>query len=127
MEYLVKLVEHNENTTHFEGKAFRKELKNGGYEMIFSNEKYHFSWKIYKKGLIIQSDSDISVHLTLKERAQTKGHIDTEYGRIPITCQTSIYKIYENHIEVEYDLLQGSQSQNFHFTLTISEGEHHVH
>lgn len=127
MTFQVKLVESIENITYFEGVAKRKELKNGGFEFVFMNNEYQFSWKIYKQGLIIRSISDIKVHLTLKEKAQTRGHIDTEFGSIPIQCRTSIYKVCRDHIEVKYELLQEKQSQWFHFTLFIREGEKHVY
>lgn len=74
-----------------------------------------------EKGLVIRSESDVLVNLTLRLNSQTKGHIETEFGQIDLDCHTSHYDVDENHIEVKYSLIQGNEEQKFHFVLYINK------
>ena len=87
----------------------------------FSNDTHRFEWRIWKKGLVIRSESDVLVNLTLRLNSQTKGHIETEFGQIDLDCHTSHYDVDENHIEVKYSLIQGNEEQKFHFVLYINK------
>ena len=94
---------------------------NEGLLVSFNNDTHHFEWRIWKKGLVIRSESDIIVNLTLRLNSQTKGHIETEFGKIDLDCHTSHYDVDENCVEVKYSLIQGNEKQEFHFVLYINK------
>ena len=122
----VQLVEHSEGIVHYEGAAWVVPMKNGK-EIRFGNDDHTYSWKIYEKGLIIRSTSEIEVVLTCRPNRKTKGHISSEYGTMDLDVETVFYKKTEDHIEVKYDLIQNEQRQTFHFTLTMKEETTDVH
>ncbi len=89
----------------------------------FGDEEHSFIWKIYHSALIIESISDIHVFLILKNDACTQGHIDSEFGRIHLQCETSHLEISDRSVNVEYAIINGENKQKFMFTLMIDEGE----
>lgn len=116
----ITLLEQKTQTIHFRGngEVLRKKQ---GFEVRFKDRTYSYCWKIYEKACTIQSSSEIDVFLTLKENHRTKGHIDSEYGRIPVECELIEYTVCKDEVEVMYDLIQGSARQRFHFILSIKE------
>ena len=108
---------HNEMV--FNGQAQIVPINNG--YCIHMNGNTDLKWKIYSKGMIIENDSDYRVVLTLKENSGTKGHIETEFGKIGLKCETSLYRINKNSIEIKYKLIQETDVQLFHFVLTNKE------
>ena len=89
----------------------------------FGDEEHSFIWRIYRSALIIESISEIHVFLTLKNSTLTTGHIDTEFGRIDLQCETSHLEISDHSINVKYAIINGENRQDFMFTLLIDEGE----
>ena len=122
----VQLVEHPEGIVHYEGTAIVVPMKNG-FEIRFGNDAHTYSWKIYEKGLIIRSISEMEVVLTFRPNRKTKGHISSEYGTMDLNLETVFYKQTEDQIEVKYNLIQNEQKQTFHFTLTMKEETGDVH
>lgn len=99
----------------FKGTCIRKNEKNCiVYE--FGNKNHMFVWKVYDKGLIIDSISEVRVHLVLIKDKKTKGYIETEFGNIDLECYTDVLKIENGQIEVKYSLVQEDE-QIFHFCL----------
>lgn len=113
----VHLFDKISNQTLYKGEAIIDFCANEGLLVSFSNDTHRFEWRIWKKGLVIRSESDVLVNLTLRLNSQTKGHIETEFGQIDLDCHTSHYDVDENHIEVKYSLIQGNEEQKFHFVL----------
>lgn len=126
MSVYIKLLEPMSQTIHFQGKGQILHKENG-FELMFSDEKYAYSWKVYPQGCMIHSKSELDVFLTCKENHKTQGHIDSEYGRIDLLCYTKKYEVRENEVEIEYDLIQDGHIQSFHFVLYIEEDASHVH
>ena len=122
----IKLVEQLNHVVHFHGKGQLIQKMNG-FEVYFKDDTYQYCWKVYENGCMIHSKSEIDVFLTCRENHQTKGHIDSEYGRIDLLCHTLKYELTENKVEVKYDLIQGQDRQAFHFILYIKEDMTHVH
>lgn len=91
--------------------------------LTFGDEEHSFIWKIYHSALIIESISDIHVFLILKENVRTAGHIDSEFGRIDIQCETSQLSIKNHSVKVKYAIVNGEDKQDFMFTMMIDEGE----
>lgn len=117
----VHLFDKISNQTLYKGEAIIDFCANEGLLVSFSNDIHRFEWRIWKKGLVIRSESDVLVNLTLRLNSQTKGHIETEFGQIDLDCHTSHYDVDENHIEVKYSLIQGNEEQKFHFVLYINK------
>ncbi|MDO4465959.1 MAG: DUF1934 domain-containing protein [Bacillota bacterium] len=115
MSTKVSLIDYLNNETVFKGNCVRKSEKNCvTYE--FGNKNHMFIWKVYEKGLIINSISEVKVHLVLIKEKKTKGYIETEFGNIDLECYTDVLNIEKNQIEVRYSLVQGDE-QIFHFCL----------
>lgn len=111
----ISLINCLENEKVYYGKFSRKDEKNYTiYE--FGNKNHMFVWKIYDKGIIIDSISDVKVHLVLIKEKKTKGYIETEFGNIDLQCYTDILKIENGSIEVRYSFVQEDE-QIFHFCL----------
>lgn len=119
MENRVQLLDKSQNVIVFDGNALISKTKNNGFIVSMKSNQSQMNWKIYPTGLIIESIADYKVVLTLRPNSTTKGHIETEYGIIDLHCKTSLYKINENCIEVQYDLIQGNDIQVFHFKLNL--------
>ena len=117
----VHLFDKISNQTLYKGEAKIDFSGNEGLLVSFNNDTHRFEWRIWKKGLVIRSESDVIVNLTLRLNSQTKGHIETEFGQIDLDCHTSHYDVDENHIEVKYSLIQGNEEQKFHFVLYINK------
>lgn len=117
----VHLFDKISNQTLYKGEAKIDFSGNEGLLVSFNNDTHHFEWRIWKKGLVIRSESDIIVNLTLRLNSQTKGHIETEFGKIDLDCHTSYYDVDENCVEVKYSLIQGNEKQEFHFVLYINK------
>lgn len=116
MNLKVTLMDSIQKNMIFDGWASIEKIKNGA-----SIKMDTITWKVYEKGLVIESESDCKVVLMLKEHSKTKGHIETEFGCLDLQCETSLYRINGNCIEIKYRLIQGSESQLFHFTITNKE------
>lgn len=119
----VHLFDKISNQTLYKGAASIDFCANDGLLVSFNNETSQFEWKIWKNGLIIRSESEITVNLTLRLNSSTKGHIETEFGEIELDCHTSHYDVNENCVEVKYSLIQGNEEQKFHFVLYINKEE----
>ncbi|MGM9947602.1 hypothetical protein [Floccifex sp.] len=116
MNLKVTLMDLIQKELIFDGWALIKKIKNG-----ISIEMDTITWKVYEKGLIIESKSDYKVVLMLKDQSQTKGNIETEFGCLDLQCETSLYRINGNCIEIKYQLIQGNESQLFHFIVANKE------
>lgn len=123
MKIQVQLIDLLNNEIVYHGLAQTEDIKNNGLCIYMKNKKMSYIWKCYEKGLAIESISDYKVSLTLRENNVTKGHIETEYGIIYLQCKTSLYKMNEKCIEVKYDLIQGNETQPFHFVLNLNKEE----
>lgn len=117
----VHLFDKISNQTLYKGEASIDFCANDGLLVSFYNETNRFEWKIWKNGLVIRSESQVVVNLTLRLNSHTKGHIDTEFGKIELDCHTSHYDVNENYVEVQYSLIQGKEEQKFHFVLYINK------
>ena len=62
----VHLFDKISNQTLYKGEAKIDFSGNEGLLVSFNNDTHHFEWKIWKKGLVIRSESDIIVNLTLR-------------------------------------------------------------
>lgn len=122
MSYKVHLRDKINNVSIYRGKAEVDLLNQEGMSIQFGP----YLWKAYPKGLIIQSQVEAFVSLTLKLNSMTKGHIDTEFGRIDLKCRTTLYTMEKNYIEVSYRLIQGNEEQEFHFVLDINKEENYA-
>lgn len=128
MSIKVQLIDKQENTIVYQGSAQIDYDNNAIQNILFKSPDHAYCWKVYDKGLVIESISEVSVYLSLRENHNTKGHIDSEFGRIDLQCWTSLYTMNENYIEVIYDLIQDTQKQRFHFVLNIyKEDVHAIH
>ena len=76
----VHLFDKISNQTLYKGEAKIDFSGNEGLLVSFNNDTHHFEWRIWKKGLVIRSESDIIVNLTLRLNSQTKGHIEIKAG-----------------------------------------------
>ena len=110
----VHLFDKISNQTLYKGEAIIDFCNNDGLLVTFKNDTHQFKWKIWQKGLVIRSESEIIVNLTL-------GHIETEFGIIDVECHTTLYNVNENCVEVKYSLIQGKDKQEFHFVLYINK------
>lgn len=117
----VHLFDKISNQIIYKGEAVIDFCANNGLVVRFQNDTHHFEWKIWENGLVIHSESEVVVHLTLRLNGHTKGHIDTEFGKIDLMCHTSVYSMNENSVEVQYSLIQGEEEQKFHFVLYINK------
>ncbi len=126
MSAYIQLLEPFTQTIYFEGRG-EVFYKKNGFEVYFKDDRYQYTWKVYPKGCMIHSKSELDVFLTCKENHQTQGHIDSEYGRIDVLCYTKKYEVKENEVEIKYDLIQGQEVQSFHFILYIKEDTSYVH
>lgn len=118
----VTLIDEQTHTILYRGRGQIDLLKNNGYEVQFGNDERQYVWKIWNNGLIIISKADYILELTLRLNARTKGHLETEFGRIDLHCKTSLYKINENCVEVRY-VMEEDGSQIFHFKLEVDKGD----
>lgn len=119
MKNRVQLFDKSQNIVVYDGNAEITRVKNNGFIVSMKSNQSQMNWKVYSTGLIIESIADYKVVLTLRPNATTKGHIETEYGIIDLHCKTSLYKINENCIDVQYNLVQGTDIQSFDFKLTF--------
>lgn len=128
MKTKIQLIDKISNQVIFEGDALI-ESDLSKEKLVFQDEERTYVWKVFEKGLIIETISEAYVHLTLRQDHSTKGHIHTDFGQIDLQCRTTLYKIDKNYVEVVYELLQGKDSQNFHFILyKMNEEElHEIH
>lgn len=127
MSIKVRLVDKENDEIIYDGNAHIENEMNKKI-ITFGTSQHQFCWKIFDDGLVIESVSEVSVLLTLRKNRMTKGHIDSEFGRIDLKCWTSIYTMYENYIKVVYDLIQDNQRQTFNFELYIyKEDVHAIH
>lgn len=122
MSIKVQLIDKISNQVIYAGKA-TIEQENSMKKIMFKSDDHTYIWKIFENGLIIESLSEVHVILTLRENHRTKGHINSQFGQIDLQCETSIYKINKNYIEVVYELIQESDRQEFHFILNIFKEE----
>lgn len=120
MNKLIELVDVYNKETIYKGIGNCKELKNGGREISFGNSNHQFSYKVWPKGCVIESKQECSVVLSLRLNAKTIGHIYSEFGQMDVSCQTTMYEVEENKIEVKYAL---GEDQFFHFRLYIHDEE----
>ena len=109
----------------FNGDVQIEPLKNEGTLYIFGNQERMYTWKVWKNGMIIKSEADYILELTLRLNNTTKGHIETEFGTIDLKCRTTLYKINENCIEVQY-MLNEDINQLFHFILEMDKEENYA-
>lgn len=128
MKTKIQLIDKISNQVIYEGKALI-ESDLSKEKLVFQDEERTYVWKVFEKGLIIETISEANVHLTLRQDQSTQGHIRTDFGQIDLQCRTTLYKIDKNYVEVVYELLQGKDSQNFHFILyKMNEEElHEIH
>lgn len=128
MKTKIQLIDKISNQVIYEGKALI-ESDLSKEKLVFQDEERTYVWKVFEKGLIIETISKANVHLTLWQDHSTQGHIRTDFGQIDLQCRTTLYKIDKNYVEVVYELLQGKDSQNFHFILyKMNEEElHEIH
>lgn len=128
MKTKIQLIDKISNQVIYEGKALI-ESDLSKEKLVFQDEERTYVWKVFEKGLIIETISEANVHLTLRQDHSTQGHICTDFGQIDLQCRTTLYKIDKNYVEVVYELLQGKDSQNFHFILyKMNEEElHEIH
>lgn len=128
MKTKIQLIDKISNQVIYEGKALI-ESDLSKEKLVFQDEERTYVWKVFEKGLIIETISEANVHLTLRQDHSTQGYIRTDFGQIDLQCRTTLYKIDKNYVEVVYELLQGKDSQNFHFILyKMNEEElHEIH
>ena len=122
----IQLIDHLNQQILYQGKA-EIEYTNQGVRYRFANERFSFSWTAYKDTLIIDSISEVHVHLVLRSYKRTKGWIRTEFGEIDVSCFTHHYEMQDQRIEIQYELDMEKQSQRFEFVLEIKEAEYAVH
>ena len=120
MNKLIKLVDISNHVTIYKGIGNCLGLKNGGREISFGNLDHSFNYKVWPNGCIIESKQECKVVLSLRMHAKTKGHVYSEFGQMELQCQTTMYKVEENEIEVQYTL---GEDQFFHFKLYIEDEE----
>ncbi|MBP3853581.1 MAG: hypothetical protein J6D18_03325, partial [Erysipelotrichaceae bacterium] len=83
MNRLITLHDVLNRTIVYSGWARIEPIANG--KMIeFEDETYQYCWKIYEKGMTLTSKSEMDVVLTFKDQTKTKGHIDSEFGRMDV-------------------------------------------
>lgn len=121
MIHTIRLWDHIENKQYYDESAEVIYNKNS-IEITVKSDPFTFLWKLYEKGVVVQSHSSVRVLLTLKEDAVTRGHIETEFGRIPLECCLFLYKIEKDYVEIKYEIRQGNHSQLFHFSMEIEGG-----
>ena len=128
MKTKIQLIDKISNQVIYEGKALI-ESDLSKEKLVFQDEERTYVWKVFEKGLIIETISEANVHLTLRQDHSTQGHVRRDFGQIDLQCRTTLYKIDKNYVEVVYELLQGKDSQNFHFILyKMNEEElHEIH
>ena len=128
MKTKIQLIDKISNQVIYEGKALI-ESDLSKEKLVFQDEERTYVWKVFEKGLIIETISEANVHLTLRQDHSTQGHVRMDFGQIDLQCRTTLYKIDKNYVEVVYELLQGKDSQNFHFILyKMNEEElHEIH
>lgn len=123
----LKLTNLTEKEIIYQGVAKMETIPNGR-KFQFGDGIYQYTWQVYDKGMTLHSHSQVDVHLTFKEQAKTKGHIQSEFGRLDVQCLTHIYRPGYNRVELEYDLLMDQSEQHFHFVLEIEqESLHEIH
>lgn len=115
------------DTLIYQGPAEIEEIPNG-HMFTFEDESYQYCWKVYDNGMTLSSKSEMDVFLTFKERSKTKGHIDSEFGRMDVHTRTKKYHRHPKGVELAYDLIQDQNVTPFHFLLEIEqEILHEVH
>lgn len=124
--FQIQLIDNLNHQILYKGKA-DIEYTDQGVHYCFANEMYSFSWKVYKDTLIIDSISEVHVHLILRLHKKTKGWIRTEFGEIDVSCFVHSYKVQDQRIEIQYELDMEKQNQIFDFALEIKEAEYAVH
>lgn len=125
MKQKVELLDILNKETIFDDYATITTIGNNGIQIEMKLENSTFLWKCYEKGIVIESRSDYIVVLTLKDNARTKGHIETEFGDIPLQCETMIYGMNDQYIEIKYNLIQNNEGQLFHFILKLDKEEYY--
>lgn len=126
MLFQIQLMDQLQSQILYRGKADAIWTKKS-VQYRFKNEKYAFSWKVYPQALIIDSISEVHVHLLLQPQKKTGGWIQTEFGKIDVSCYTHQYTVRDQRIEIQYELEMEAQNQKFHFVLDIKEAKHAVH
>lgn len=119
MNLNVQLIDVIQDEIIFDGIANVENCKNG-LKIEMKNQST-ITWKVYAKGIVIEIASDYKILLPLKENSCSKGHIDTEFGTMELKCDTNLYRIDENFIEVKYSLNPDDDSNSFHFKLVGKE------
>ena len=123
----ITLINLNENQVIYKGQGEIENISNGR-KISFKDDTHTYTWNIYDKGMTLRSLSEVDVHLTFRENAKTKGHIESPYGIMDVSCQTYIYKPQLNRVELQYDLIMDQNIQPFHFILEIEqEILHEIH
>ena len=126
MKTKIRLIDKMSNQTIYEGMAI-VEADRSKETMVFQDDQRSYIWKVFEKGLVIETVSEAKVYLTLRQDHSTKGHVQSSFGQINLQCRTSLYKIDKNYIEVVYELLLGEDSQKFHFILyKLNEEEYNA-
>ena len=120
MNKLIKLVDVLSNETIYKGIGICKDLKNNGREICFGTKEHNFVYKVWDKGCIIESRQECQVVLSLRPGSKTVGHIYSEFGQMDVKCTTTLYRVEENMIEIEYAL---GEDQFFHFKLYVENEE----
>lgn len=125
MNSKVELIDKSNNEVIYRGMATCTQEKSG-WVYTFGPKDHTFIWKVYEKGLVIESLSEVHITLVLRHQKETTGHVEASFGRMDLQCHTSLYKINENCIEVIYQLIQGQDTQEFHFVLNILKEDNYA-
>ena len=121
MIHTIRLWDRIENKQYCDESAEVFYNKNS-MQITVKSDPYIFIWKLYEKGLVVQSRSSVQVLITLKENTVTRGRIETEFGHIPLECCLFLYKIEKDYEKIKYEIKLGRHSQLFHFSMEIEGG-----
>ena len=72
MKTKIQLIDKISNQVIYEGKALI-ESDLSKEKLVFQDEERTYVWKVFEKGLIIETISEANVHLTLRQDHSTKG------------------------------------------------------
>lgn len=89
----------------------------------FGQDTYHYRFNIKNNFCFMNNTSELDIHLPLDPNQETKGWIDTPFGRIDIKSKTTLWKQKKNSLEFAYHLSLQEEEQPFHFLLEFGEEE----
>lgn len=89
----------------------------------FAQDQYHYRFHINNNFCFMNNTGELDIHLVLDPKQESKGWIDTPFGRIEVKSTIILWKQKEHSLEFAYHLSLQEEKQLFHFLLEFGEEE----